>query len=162
MNEEFSSKVSKLIPQSDIHRDLLIHLYFLLGSLYSNTDQEVLALDSFQKSYDLDNSNLDSLYGVAFYNFYRKFEKAESLLQKYLQLAPECDRRYYDAYYTLALVHFRRNKFEQAQNYYYEGVAAEKKCLSWLPAWDTYSRKKARINIKLLEGFNDRYLEGRK
>ncbi|VDH97848.1 Hypothetical predicted protein [Mytilus galloprovincialis] len=147
MNEQFALKVSKKKHQSEIQRDILIDIFFLLGSLYSITDQEVRALDSFQKSYDLDNSNLDSLYGVAFYNFYRKFDKAESLLKKYLELAPECDKRYYDAYYTLGLIHLKRDNINQATECYYKGVAAEKKQLPCLPAWDTYSRMKARLYI---------------
>lgn len=162
MNEEFAFKVSKFKPQNDFRRDLLINLYFLLGSLYSNTDQEVRALDSFQKSYDLDNNNYDSLYGVAFYHFYRNSDKAESLLQKFLQLAPECNKRYNDAFYTLALIYLKRGNYERFKDYYYKGLEAEKKQLSCLPAWDTYSRKKARLHIKLLEGFSDRYLEGLK
>ncbi|CAG2199359.1 unnamed protein product [Mytilus edulis] len=147
MNEQFALKVSKKKPQSIIQRDILIDIHFLLGSLYSITDQEVRALDSFQKSYDLDNSNLDSLYGVAFYHFYRKTDNAESLLKKYLQLAPECDRRYYDAYYTLGLFHLKRENIKQATEYFYKGVAAEEKQLPCLPARDTYSRESARLCI---------------
>ncbi|CAC5390662.1 unnamed protein product [Mytilus coruscus] len=147
MNEQFALKVSKKKSQSEIQRDILIDKYFLLGSLYSITDQEVRALDSFQKSYDLDNSNLDSLYGVAFYHFFRNSDKAESLLKKYLQLAPECDRRYYDAYYTLGLIHLKRENIKQATEYFNKGVTAEQKQLPCLPAWDTFSRMSARLYI---------------
>ncbi|VDH97937.1 Hypothetical predicted protein [Mytilus galloprovincialis] len=160
MHEELAFKVNKTKPQPEIHRDLLIHLYFLLGSLYSNTDQEVRALDSFQKSYDIDNSNLDSLYAVAFYKYFTKSDKAESMLKKYLQLASQCHKRYYDAFYTLALIELDKENIELAKKYYYKGVAAEKKQLPCLPAWDTFSRKAARLNIHLLEGLDDLHTSG--
>ncbi|CAG2252399.1 unnamed protein product [Mytilus edulis] len=65
-------------------------------------------------------------------------------------------------FYTLAIIYFKRENYDRFKDYYYKGVEAEKKQLPSLPAWDTYSRKKARLHIKLLEGFSDRYLEGPK
>lgn len=93
---------------SDIGRKILATLYNRLGSFYTTTLQEIRAIDSFKKSYDFDKDYHDSLFGIAMGYRFINPEKAINFFHKYLDSAPECDKKYYDAYYSLSNIYISK------------------------------------------------------
>ncbi|XP_052074731.1 uncharacterized protein LOC127712378 isoform X2 [Mytilus californianus] len=148
--EILAAKVRRASAHSDIKRQILATLYNRLGSLYTITQQRIRAIDSFQKSYDIDNDQHDSLFGIAYSDRYKHPEKALQLINKYLDAAPECHKKYYDAYYTLAEIYifFYRNK-AKAEEYYRKGLKAEDKQLPFIMHEDTTSKRLAKQLIEL-------------
>ena len=66
---------------------MLSELYYYLGSRYVASGQQ-RALDSFQKSFDLERSNSSALYGIAYCFMESEPEKAKTLFCQYLEMAP--------------------------------------------------------------------------
>ena len=116
------------LPESNYERMVLIDTYYLLGSLYSITDQNERALDSFQKSYRLDPLNHSSLYGVACHQLENgNPDEAIKLFRKFLDIAPRCDCKYANCLYQLGscyLKHYKNPK--EACKYYELGLKNEK------------------------------------
>lgn len=114
-------------------RMILISTLYLLGSMYSVTNQTERALDSFQKSLDLDPSYLPALYGVAMNKMESDVDGAIKLLHKYLDIAPRCDKKYPNALYQLGACYFMRyQNVQEAHKYYRKGLRAEKERLPFI------------------------------
>lgn len=158
--EILAAKVSKASAKSDLKRQILSTLYNRLGSLYTITQQEVRAMDSFQKSYDIDNDQHDSLFGIAYSQRYKHPEKAVKLFHRYLDAAPDCDKKYFDAYYALAEIYilFYRNKTD-AEEYYRMGLNAENKQLPFIMLDDTSSKRIAKQLLELPSTMAEKYIQ---
>ena len=61
-------EVHKLLPYKHVptERDVLRHSYYLLGAMYTSTDQGVRAIEAFEKCYELDVNSIDAIYAIAF------------------------------------------------------------------------------------------------
>lgn len=105
--EIFALKVQEAYTTSTNRRQILNTVYTRLGSLYSTTEQKIRAKDSFQKAYDNDHGDHESLFGIAWWLWHDDPAKAIKLIHKYLNSAPECHRKYYDAYYSLSLIYIK-------------------------------------------------------
>ncbi|CAG2203967.1 unnamed protein product [Mytilus edulis] len=146
--EIFAMKVEKADTSSDIRRQILATLFNSLGSYYSITNQRIRAIDSFEKAYNINNEDLESLFGVAWWHRSEDPEKAIKLFHQYLDAAPECDKKYYDAYYSLSYIYFSVYKdITKGTEYYYKGLDAEKKQLPCLKAYDTASKLYAKLKM---------------
>lgn len=115
-------------------RMVLISTYYLLGSMYKVTAQTERALDSFQKSLDLDPANIASIYGVAINLIDSSdFDGAIKLLHRYLDLAPRCDKKYPNALYQLGQCYILKyQNCQEALKYYKEGLKAEAERLPFI------------------------------
>lgn len=102
--EMFAYETEQL-EDSELKKEILKDLYFHLGIKYSVTCQEFRALDSFKKSFDLDKSNYCALFGIAYHYRNREPSEAIKLFEKYIKIAPQCDKQYDDAFYTLSVIH---------------------------------------------------------
>ena len=116
------------LPESNYERMVLIDTYYLLGSLYSITDQYERALDCFQKSYRLDPFNHRALYGVAYSQMESdNKDEAIKLFRKFLDMAPRCDRQYANCLYQLGFGYLTNYKNpKEALKYYKLGLKNEK------------------------------------
>ena len=125
--ETLAEKIRQL-PESNYERMILVDTYWLLGSLYSVTDQNERALDSFQKSYRLDPFNHSSLYGVAVSQMKtNNTGEAIKLFQKFLDMAPRCDGQYAKCLYQLGFCYLTfYNNPNEALKYYELGLKNEK------------------------------------
>lgn len=149
--EIFAMKVQEANTTSEIRRQILNTVYTRLGSLYSTTEQKIRAKDSFQKAYDNDYGDHESLFGIAWWLWHDDPAKAIKLIHKYLNSAPECHRKYYDAYYTLSLIYIKMYRnIEKAKDYFNKGMEAEKKQLPFIPIDETSSKTSAKIDIERL------------
>lgn len=106
----------KLKPKTNAqpYRMILIDIYYYLGSKYVSTEQHERALDSFQKCFDLDNSNYRALYGIAYQHMESDPEKALELFKKFISMAPECEKQYPNAYYMIATIYMSKGNFDAA------------------------------------------------
>ena len=116
------------LPESNYERMVLIDTYYILGSLYSITDQHERALDSFKKSYNLDPLNHSSLYGVAYSQMEsNNSDEAIKLFRKFLDMAPRCDSQYARCLYQLGFCYFTFYKNpKEALKFYELGLKNEK------------------------------------
>jgi tetratricopeptide (TPR) repeat protein len=71
------------------------------------------ALNSFQKSFDHERSNYSALYGIAYCYIASEPEKAKTLFYQYLEMAPNCDKQFPNAYYMLATLFVEEQIFHQ-------------------------------------------------
>lgn len=140
--EVFAMKVKTIYSSSRIfNRKILATLYNHLGSLYTITEQRLRAIDSFQNSFDIDNDYHDSLFGIAYLQSFSNPDKSIILFHKYLDSAPKCDRKYYDAYYTLSLIFILvYENVTKCKEYYWKGKEAEQMQLPFVPPYDSASK----------------------
>ena len=110
--EKFIHKRQRFVKDSELDRDMLVYLYYILGVTYVISFQKRRSLDSFQKSYDLDPSNVAALYGVAYQYMENDPEKAIRIFREFISKAPECDKQYPNAYYMMAYLYFVHYKNE--------------------------------------------------
>lgn len=135
--EMFSMKVKTVYPSSKFQRKNLATLYNHLGSLYTIIEQRLHAIDSFQNSFEIDNDCHDSLFVIAYCHCFSDPDKAISLFNKYLDSAPKCDRKYYDAYYSLSLIYIIvYGNITKCKGYYWKGKDAEKLQLPFVPPYE--------------------------
>ncbi|XP_063397479.1 uncharacterized protein LOC134681763 [Mytilus trossulus] len=147
-HEQFAMKVQKA-HHSDIQRKILATLYNNLGSIYTITNQRFRAIDSFQNAYDIDNDDHDSLFGIAWWHRFEDPVKAINLFHKYLDSAPECSKKYYDAYYSLSDIYISiYGNTKEAKMYYRMGLDAEKKQLPFISVYPTASKLGAQKKIE--------------
>ncbi|XP_071133362.1 uncharacterized protein [Mytilus edulis] len=133
--EKFALKLRKN-KQVDCHpfkQRVLIDVYYHLGAMYVSTKQPSRALDSFQKCHDLDDTNFSALFGIAYHLRKSDPAKAIELFQKYISMAPKCDKHYPHAYYLLASVYCIQGRFEEATHNVFLAEDAEKNRLPFLP-----------------------------
>ncbi|CAC5368372.1 unnamed protein product [Mytilus coruscus] len=150
--EILAAKVSRASANSDIKRQILATLYNRLGSLYTITRQTIRAIDSFQKSYDIDNNYYDSLYGIAHNDQSDHPEKALRLFHMYLNSVLECDKKYCDAYYAMADIYISSfGNIAKAKECYKKGLNAEDKQLPFIIRDDTESKRLAHFLIAQFE-----------
>ncbi|XP_063416956.1 uncharacterized protein LOC134699280 [Mytilus trossulus] len=148
--EVFAMKVREATTTSNIKHQILSKLYNTLGSFYAITDQGFRAVDSFQKAYDTDNNDYDSLFGVAWWQKEENPDEAINLFHKYLDVAPECDKKYYDAFYSLAVIYLTSKRdIPKFKEYYNKAQDAEKKQLPFYPPYDTSSRQCANMMMEV-------------
>ncbi|CAC5383103.1 unnamed protein product [Mytilus coruscus] len=149
--EIFAMKVEKADTTSDIRRQILATLFNCLGSFYTITQQRIRAIDSFEKAYNINNEDLDSLFGVAWWHCSEDPEKAIKLFNQYLDAAPECDKKYYDAFYCLSYIYLSVHKdITKGKEYYCKGLDAEKKQLPCFPPYDTAYKLFAKLKMVYL------------
>lgn len=132
--EEFVHQILTHAELSDLHKSMLIHIYEILGAMYVTTKQHRRALDSFQKWYDLDPTDPEAIYGIAYqYMVMKENEKAIELLKKYVALSPVCAKHYPNAYYLLSYLYWLcyQNK-DEAMKYCSLAEEAEKQRLDFL------------------------------
>lgn len=140
--EEFIHRRQSYIELSDVDRHMLKSVYYYLGAIYVTTKQEKRALDSFQKCYDLDKTNISALYGIAYQYLARDPESAITLFQQYIDRAPECEKQYPNAHYMLAFLYITHYKNEkEAFKYCHLAEKAEEKRLSFLYPVDIPQKK---------------------
>lgn len=140
--EEFIHRRQPHAEFSEVDRHMLKSLYYHLGAVYVTTNQEKRALDSFQKCYDLDKTNVSALYGIAHQYFIRDPEKAITLFQQYIDRAPVCDKQYPNAHYMLAFLYIQHYKNrKEAFKYCDLAEKAEEKRLSFLCPVDIPQKK---------------------
>jgi tetratricopeptide (TPR) repeat protein len=91
--ELFAAKLKSSKIRTSERKKVLSELYYYLGSRYVASNQPERALDSFQKSFDLQRSNYSVLYGIAY--CYREIEpeKSKTLFHQFLEMAPSCDKQ---------------------------------------------------------------------
>lgn len=131
--EKFIHKRSQYVDFSEVDRSMLKSLYYKLGSIYITTSQGKRALNSFQKSYDLDKSNVLALYGIAFQCMEIDPDKAISLFLQFIDRAPKCAKQYPNAHYQLAFLYLTHYKnFQEGMRYCDLAEKAEKWRLSFL------------------------------
>ncbi|VDI37459.1 Hypothetical predicted protein [Mytilus galloprovincialis] len=87
-------KSGELLALKLSQRSILIDIYYYLGAKYVSTGQPQRALDSFQKCFDLDNSNCTALYGIAYHHMQTNPDKAIELFKKFISMVPECEKQY--------------------------------------------------------------------
>lgn len=103
-------------------------------------------LDSFQKCLDLDKTDVDALYGVAYQYMKRDPVKAIQLYSDFINKAPECDKKYPNALYMLASLYWTHyNNIPEALRYCQLAEEAEKKRLSFLYPVDIPQKKTMQI-----------------
>lgn len=123
--ELLAEKIRHLSAIRD-ERMVLISTYYLLGSMYSVTDQSERSLDSFQKCLDLDPTNIDAIYGLACQKKENDLDEAIKLYHRYLDIAPKCDKKYPNAFYQLGICYLSRyGNQQEALKYYRQGLKAE-------------------------------------
>ncbi|CAC5386835.1 unnamed protein product [Mytilus coruscus] len=150
--EILAAKVNRDCTNSDIKRQILATLYNRLGSLYIITRRTIHAVDSFQKSYDIDNNYYDSLYGIAHCDQSDYPDKALKLFHKYLGAVPECDKKYCDAYYAMADIYISSfRNIAKAKECYQEGLNAEDKQFPYIIRDETESKRCAQFLIEHFE-----------
>lgn len=131
--EEFIHQRLSYADLSGVDRSMLKSLYYQLGAVYVTTFQVKRALDSFQKCYDLDKTNVSALYGIACQYRKKDPERAIKLLLQFIDRAPDCDKQYPNAHYQLAHLYLEHYKNDQeAMRYCNLAERAEKKRLSFL------------------------------
>ncbi|XP_053378946.1 uncharacterized protein LOC123526439 [Mercenaria mercenaria] len=153
--------VHKIFPfkNVDTEKRILIDSYYLLGAKYTSTDQDVRALDAFEKCYALDETNIGALYSVAFHYMTKDPEKALKLCNKYLDMAPKCDEKYPNVHYVMGFIYATHMKnIELAKKYYYLGQKAETLRLPFNPPTD-FSIKYFLESLIPLAGTKRRQLE---
>ncbi|XP_071137935.1 uncharacterized protein [Mytilus edulis] len=134
--ELLAFKVSKNVDCQPCHRVILIDLYYDLGSKYVATGQPERALDSYQKSFELDISNYAALYGIAYMYMQSDPEKAIELFKKFVNMAPECAKQYPNAYYMIASCYLLNENLDEVLRYCSLAEDAEKKRLPFLAPVD--------------------------
>ncbi|CAG2222176.1 unnamed protein product [Mytilus edulis] len=82
--EKFIHKRSPYVHFSEVDKSMVKSLYYKLGAIYVTTSQGKRALNSFQKSYDLDKTNVSALYGIAFQCMEIDPDKAISLFLQFI------------------------------------------------------------------------------
>ncbi|VDI01055.1 Hypothetical predicted protein [Mytilus galloprovincialis] len=132
-SEMFALKLRRNLGTNQFKRNVLADIYYLLGAIYVSTDQYERARNIYEKCYDLDNTHFSALYGIAYTYLNSNQEKAKGLFQKYLTMAPKCDKQYPNAYYMIASVYQTQNNFEEAFRYCSMAEDAEKLRLPFLP-----------------------------
>lgn len=130
--EMFASKLSMNKDSHPFQKRILIDVYYHLGAIYVSTKQPERALDSFQKCYDLDNTHFSALYGIAYHHRMSDQAKAIELFQKYISMAPKCDKQYPNAYYMIASAYCIQGKYEEASRFCSLAEDAEKSRLPFL------------------------------
>ncbi|XP_052088577.1 uncharacterized protein LOC127725561 [Mytilus californianus] len=132
-SEMFASKLSLNIDSHPFQRRILSDVFYHLGANYVSTSQPERALDSFQKSYDLDDTNVGALYGIAYNYTESDPTKAIKLLLQYISLAPKCNDKYPNAYYMIASACVVKGNIQEAFRYCSLAEDAEKERLPFLP-----------------------------
>ncbi|CAC5416534.1 unnamed protein product [Mytilus coruscus] len=130
--ELLAFKLSKNVDCQPCHRIILIDLYYDLGSKYVSTGQPERALDSYQKCFELDISNYSALYGIAYMHMQSDPEKAIELFKKFINMAPECEKQYPNAYYMIASLYLLNENLDEVLRYCSLAEDAEKKRLPFL------------------------------
>lgn len=154
--EEFIHKRLPYVDLSEVDRAMLISLYYQLGAIYVTTLQQKRALDSFQKCYDLDKTNVSAVYGIAYQYMEKDPDRAISLFLQYTDRAPDCDKQYPNAHYNLALLYLIHYKNKQeAMRYCNLAEKAEKKRLSFIYPVDIPQKR-------IVQMFKSMHLEFRK
>lgn len=152
-HEKFALKLERnyscLNASEETLLKLAVDVNFMLGSHYAITDQNIRALDSFKKSYNYDTTDLTSMYGVAFYQHFFNPNESIRLLNVFLEKAPKCHKRYYDAFYTLSFLYARRGDLGKAIKCYRLGEQAEGYQLPFLVADITWSKENARMLLQI-------------
>ncbi|CAG2198633.1 unnamed protein product [Mytilus edulis] len=134
--ELLALKLSLNVDSQPCQRSILIDIYYYLGAKYVSTGQPERALDSFQKSFDLDNSNCSALYGIAYHHMQTDPDKAIELFKKFISMAPECEKQYPNAFYMIASIYMLKKNFDKALQYCSLAEDAEKKRLPFLAPVD--------------------------
>lgn len=151
--EEFIHQRLPYADLSDVDRAMLISLYYQLGAIYVTTFQPKRALDSFQKCYELDKTNVSALYGIAYQYMEKDPERAIRLFLQYIDRAPECDKQYPNAHYQLALLYLTHYKNKQeAMRYCNLAERAEKKRLSFLYPVDIPQKRIVQMFKSMYQG----------
>ncbi|CAC5360157.1 unnamed protein product [Mytilus coruscus] len=130
--EQLAYKLSLDVDSLPGKRIILIDIYYCLGAKYVSTSQPERALDSFQKCFDLDNSNYSALYGIAYMHMKDEPMKAIEFFRKFIKMAPECDKQYPNAYYMIASLYVTKGNAKEALRYCSLAEDAEKKRLPFL------------------------------
>lgn len=110
--EIFAAKLKSSKIRTPKRKKVLSELYYYLGSRYVASSQTERALNSFQKSFDLECSKYSALYGIAYCNMHNEPEKAKTLFYQYLDMAPSCDKQFPNAYYMLSTLFVEANMEE--------------------------------------------------
>ncbi|XP_063402246.1 uncharacterized protein LOC134686507 [Mytilus trossulus] len=131
-SEIFASKLRLKMDSHPFQRRILGNVYYHLGANYVCTGQPERALDSFQKTYDLDHTNLDALYGIAYHYIDLDQTKAIRLFLQYINEAPKCDKKYPNAYYLIAYTFHLQGNIHEAIRHCSLAEEAEKKRLPFL------------------------------
>ena len=136
----------------DKNRKLLRLVYYMAAGLYTTTDQPQRAIQMFQKCISLDSEDFDAYYGVGFNLASQADERHSSksgnsstpimnkeaaelrresirVCEKYLSLAPPCDKHYPAVLYDLARAHLLLANSKEFVVYYERAVAAEEQNL---------------------------------
>lgn len=148
--------VQKILSQPDLSlfdKSMLMHIYELLGSIYTTTKQQIRALDCYQKWYDLDPTNRDAFYNIAINSKQRSTEKAITLLKEYIAVSPVCDKNYPNAHYFLAWFYFTEyENTDEAMKYCKLAEEAEKWRLDFLDPVDIDAKRIMLLMKPLLIG----------
>lgn len=140
--EQFIHKRLPFVDFSDVDRSILKSLYYKLGAIYVTTSQTKRALDSFQKCYDLDKTNVLALYGIAFQYMKIDTDKAITLFLQYIDRAPGCAKQYPNAHYQLAYLYlYDYNNLQEGMRYCDLAEKAEKRSLPFLFQPDISAKK---------------------
>ena len=129
--EIFAQKLKSCKIRTFKRKKVLSELYYYLGSRYVVSGQSERALDSFQKSFDLERSNYSALYCIAYCCMNNEPEKAKTLFYQYLEMAPSCDKQFPNAYYMLATLFVEAN-IDEALRYCALAEKAENERLPFL------------------------------
>lgn len=124
--EQFAHKLEEY-KSVDSERRMLCHAYFVLGSTYIATDQNVRAFDTMRKCYETDTKNLQAIYMYAYAKIEEDPKSALELYEKYLSIAPECHEKYANTLYQMSFIYTCMLKnFQMGKLYYERAVNAEK------------------------------------
>ena len=129
--EIFAAKLKSSKIRTPKRKKVRSELYYYLGSRYVASGQTERALDSFQKSFDLQSSNYSAIYGIAYCYKNNEPEKAKTLFYQYLEMAPSCDKQFPNAYYMLATL-FAKANIDEALRYCALAEKAEDERLPFL------------------------------
>jgi tetratricopeptide (TPR) repeat protein len=142
--ELFAHKLKSSKIRTSERKKVLSELYYYLGSRYVASCQIERALNSFQKSFDLERSNYSALYGIAYCYMESEPEKAKTLFYQYLEMAPSCAKQFPNAYYMLATL-FVETNIDEALRYCALAEKAENERLPFLQPVQIPQKKSCKL-----------------
>ncbi|XP_052762154.1 uncharacterized protein LOC128204757 [Mya arenaria] len=149
--ELFAHKL-ELYKDLDLEQCILTSTYLHLASLYTVSNQCERAMYLFQLCLDLDPSNVEAMYGIAYHCWRTDPEKAKELLMKFMDTAHIHEDHSPQVRYLLGIIHMvLGNNVNLAKKYYALGEEAERKKLPFNVM--TSHQFKRLLNVMTLRGF---------
>ncbi|KAK3089496.1 hypothetical protein FSP39_004052 [Pinctada imbricata] len=128
--EVLATKLESRVPTDEV-KMILNDVYNVVAAYYTVTKQNLRAIDSFERAIEIDETNTNAIYGVAFNVFHTDPKRAEMMFLDYLRKAPKCDKQYPNVLYHMSLLYMRK-KFSKSVRYFELAQTSERERLPFL------------------------------